>query len=69
MLGGEAQGRLRPVAPRVGGSDDLVGQRHHRRERAMQGLYIGACVIAGGFTLHPDRLLGNLIWGQWLGLA
>lgn len=39
----------------------------HRK--TMQGLYIGACVIAGGFTLHPDRLLGNLIWGQWLGLA
>ena len=37
----------------------------HRK--VMQRLYIGACVIAGSFTLLPSRLLGSLLWGQ-LGL-
>ena len=36
---------------------------------AMQNLYIGACVVAGAFTLLPSRYLGRLIWGQWLGLV
>jgi hypothetical protein len=30
-------------------------------------LYVGACLIAGGFTLLPSRYLGNLIWHEWLG--
>ncbi len=38
----------------------------HRR--TMQNLYLGACVIAGGFTLLPGRFLGDLVLGQWLGL-
>ena len=38
----------------------------HRQ--TMQWLYIGACGIAGAFTLLPGRFLGQLIWGQWLGL-
>lgn len=38
----------------------------HRR--AMLRLYAGACLVAGAFTLLPNRYLGNLIWGQWLGL-
>jgi len=38
----------------------------HRR--VMQGTYIAACLVAGGFTLLPSRYLGELIWGQWLGL-
>jgi hypothetical protein len=25
-------------------------------------------VVAGAFTLLPSRFLGNLVWGQWLGL-
>jgi len=33
----------------------------HRR--TMRGLYIGACVIAGLFTLLPGRFLGSLLWG------
>ena len=33
----------------------------------MQSLYLGACVIAGGFTLLPSRYLGNLIWHECLG--
>ena len=39
----------------------------HRK--TMQGLYVGACVIAGGFTLQPSRYLGRLLWGEWLGLS
>ena len=35
--------------------------RGHRR--AMQGLFIGGCLIAGVFTLLPGRFLGSLLWG------
>ena len=38
-----------------------------RHRQAMVSLYIGACIVAGGFSLLPGRLLGNLLWGQ-LGL-
>lgn len=37
----------------------------HRR--MMQRLYFGACVLAGVFTLLPNRLLGHLVIEQWLG--
>ena len=37
----------------------------HRR--AMQSLYVSACLVAGAFTLLPQRYLGNLVWKQWLG--
>jgi uncharacterized membrane protein len=37
----------------------------HRK--TMQRLYLGACLVAGGFTLVPGRYLGDLLWGQ-LGL-
>ena len=37
----------------------------HRR--LMQYLYLGACVVAGLFTLAPDRLIGHAVWSQ-LGL-
>lgn len=39
--------------------------RGHRL--TMQGLYIGACLIAGSLTLLPNRYLGKLLWGS-LGL-
>ena len=45
--------------------------RHGRVEahrRTMRGLFFGACVIAGLFTLLPGRFLGNLLWKQTLGL-
>ena len=32
----------------------------------MVGLYLGALVIAGVFTLLPNRLMGSALW-QWLG--
>ena len=38
----------------------------HRKR--MQGLYMGGCVGAGLFTLLPGRYLGQLVWGQWLGV-
>ena len=38
----------------------------HRK--AMQSLYFSACVVAGAFTLLPGRYLGNLVFGQWLGV-
>lgn len=38
----------------------------HRK--VMQRLYIGACVVAGGFTLLPSRYLGHLLWSS-VGLA
>jgi uncharacterized membrane protein len=33
----------------------------------MTGLFFGACVVAGLFTLLPGRFLGNLLWQQVLG--
>lgn len=36
---------------------------------AMQKLYVSACLVAGIFTLLPNRYLGNLIWHQWLALV
>jgi uncharacterized membrane protein len=38
----------------------------HRK--TMQRLYFGGCLVAGAFTLAPGRFLGNLVFGQWLGL-
>ncbi|HRH89921.1 MAG TPA: DUF2306 domain-containing protein [Rubrivivax sp.] len=35
--------------------------RGHRQ--TMTGLYVGACVVAGLFTLLPGRFLGSLLWG------
>jgi uncharacterized membrane protein len=35
--------------------------RGHRK--TMTGLYIGACIVAGLFTLLPGRFLGSLLWG------
>ena len=40
-----------------------------RRHRfAMQLLYVSACIVAGGFTLLPGRLLGDALWRS-VGLA
>ena len=38
----------------------------HRR--AMQSVYLGACIGAGAFSLLPGRYLGQVVWGTWLGL-
>jgi uncharacterized membrane protein len=34
---------------------------HHRK--TMIGIYAGGLVVAGLFTLLPQRLLGRLVWG------
>jgi uncharacterized membrane protein len=39
----------------------------HRR--CMQGTYIGACIVAGLFTLVPGRYLGDLLWHNLFGLT
>jgi len=39
----------------------------HRR--TMTRLFVGACVVAGLFTLWPGRFLGNLLWKQGIGLT
>lgn len=41
---------------------NIVGHR-----KTMQSLYVQACVGAGLFTLLPQRYLGRLVWGDWLG--
>ena len=41
--------------------------RGHRQ--AMVSLYVSACLVAGAFTLLPGRRLGQLVWGQWMGLV
>lgn len=39
----------------------------HRR--TMKRLYLGACVLAGIFTLLPGRFLGRLLWKHVLGVV
>lgn len=46
----------------------LANRNFSEHRRQMQRLYIAACLIAGAFTLLPGRYLGNLIWGDGLGL-
>ncbi len=39
--------------------------RSHRVEvhrQVMQRLYLGACLVAGAFTLLPGRILGHMLW-------
>ncbi len=38
----------------------------HRKQ--MRGLFYGACVLAGIFTLLPGRFLGRLLWRDLLGV-
>ena len=44
-----------------------IGNIRLHRQR-MQMLYAGACLLAGAFTLLPQRYLGQLLWSS-LGLA
>jgi uncharacterized membrane protein len=39
-----------------------------RHRQTMQRLYYGACLVAGMFTLMPQRLIGHFVWSQ-LGLV
>ena len=45
----------------------LARREFEAHRKTMQSLYIGACVVAGAFTLLPSRYLGQLIWHDWLG--
>ena len=42
---------------------DIQGHR-----MVMQQLYFWACIVAGSFTLLPQRYLGQMVWGG-LGIA
>jgi hypothetical protein len=35
----------------------------------MQGLFFGACLVAGLFTLLPGRFFGRLLWHDLLRLS
>jgi uncharacterized membrane protein len=37
-------------------------------QRSMRSTYYAGCVGAGLIALLPVRWLGQLVWGQWLGL-
>ncbi len=39
----------------------------HRR--CMTNLYVGACLLAGAFTLLPGRFLGHLLWHHAFGVV
>ena len=39
----------------------------HRR--SMSNLYVGACLLAGVFTLLPGRFLGHLLWHHAVGVV
>ena len=41
---------------------DLARRNIEGHRQTMQKIYIGACVVAGGFTLLPDRFLGHSLW-------
>lgn len=45
----------------------LYQGRIDSHRKVMQRLYLGACLVAGAFTLLPQRFLGQLVWGDWLG--
>jgi uncharacterized membrane protein len=45
----------------------LVQGNIQAHRKTMQRVYLGACVVAGAFTLMPDRLLGQWLWSN-LGL-
>lgn len=62
------------LVPVVFGSLLMAFRALFRRDIArhrtwMKALYFSACVGAGAFTLLPTRYLGQLVWGQWLGLT
>jgi uncharacterized membrane protein len=37
--------------------------------RTLRSLYLYACLVAGAFTLLPQRLLGRVVWGKLAPLA
>ena len=47
----------------------LLKRNVHGHRLTMVNLYIGACLVAGFFTLTPKRYLGHMVLHQWLGLV
>ena len=45
----------------------VVQRRISAHRKAMWSTYLGACVVAGLFTLLPSRLLGEWLWHSTLG--
>ena len=43
----------------------LVKKEIKKHRKAMIGLYFGACVGAGVFTLLPNRYLGGIVWSYF----
>lgn len=52
-----------PIGVRAIRRGNVAGHR-----KTMQGMFFGACVIAGLFTLLPGRFLGDLLWKHTLHL-
>lgn len=46
---------------------DAVRGQVAAHQKAMRKVYLGACVVAGLFTLLPGRYLGTLLWHHTLG--
>jgi uncharacterized membrane protein len=47
----------------------MLARRNIRgHQLVMRNLYFGACLVAGAFTLLPNRYLGQLLWSM-VGLA
>ena len=40
-----------------------------KHRQTMQRLYFAACIVAGLFTLLPNRLIGHFLWSQLGALA
>jgi uncharacterized membrane protein len=47
----------------------IVRRNVAAHRRIMWRTYLGGCVGAGLFALLPSRLLGDLVWHQWLALV
>ena len=47
----------------------LANKKIDAHRKTMQRMYLGACIGAGAFALLPSRLLGQVVWSQWLGLV
>ena len=43
----------------------LAKKEIEKHRKAMAGLYFGACVVAGIFTLLPTRYLGGIVWSYF----
>jgi uncharacterized membrane protein len=44
---------------------ELAMKEIEKHRKAMIGLYLGACIGAGAFTLLPSRYLGGIVWSYF----